>query len=64
MRVDERNKARAFLYALTEQERIENKRGRIEEFSNRLSNASMVLESSSYSIFIDNGNFSILFMNI
>jgi hypothetical protein len=64
MRVDERNKARAFLYALTEQERIENERGRIEEFSNRLSNASMVLESSSYSIFIDNGNFSILFMNI
>jgi hypothetical protein len=64
MRADERNKARAFLYALTEQERIENERGRIKEFSNRLSNASMVLESSSYSIFIDNGNFSILFMNI
>jgi len=29
------------------QERIENEPGRIEEFSNRLSNATMVLESSS-----------------
>jgi transposase len=32
---------------ITEQERIENELGRIEEFSNRISNAEMVLESSS-----------------
>ena len=32
---------------VTEQERIENEPGRIEEFSNRLNNAAMVLESSS-----------------
>jgi transposase len=33
--------------AVTEQERIENEPGLIEEFSNRLSNADMVMESSS-----------------
>jgi hypothetical protein len=32
---------------ITEQERIENEPGLIEEFSNRLCNADMVLESSS-----------------
>jgi len=32
---------------ITEQERIENEPGRIEEFSERLNNADMVMESSS-----------------
>ena len=32
---------------VTEQERIENQPGRIEEFSGRLNNADMVMESSS-----------------
>jgi len=32
---------------VTEQERIENEPGKIEEFSNRLDNADMVAESSS-----------------